>query len=93
MGLGKSLTILSAILGTLDYARSSGRPECSSIGVGGTFRSKSTLIIVPSTCRLDLKNAIRLANANISTLGWMGGRDLQVRLFKVATTSLRYLTF
>ena len=86
MGLGKSLTLISAIMSTLDFARSYGNPgispyvESNSDNVG-RFRSKSTLIIVPSTCWYNLTSDFVFANMNASTHGWMGGRALQVRLF------------
>ena len=60
MGLGKSLTVLSAIMSTLDFARSFGEANGSSYSRDHNsqgFRSKSTLIVVPSTCEFQLNLA------------------------------------
>lgn len=53
MGLGKSLTTLATVLGSLDCARGSVGPQTSAEADGPEQRypTKSTLIVVPLSCK------------------------------------------
>ena len=53
MGLGKSLTTLATILGSLDYARGSVGPQVDAEAgaAGQLYPAKTTLIVVPLSCK------------------------------------------
>jgi len=68
MGLGKSLTTLATILRSLDYARAWVKPQISADvdGLGQRYPTKTTLIVVPLSCKFMFHDKWRLEVAKLT---------------------------